>query len=414
MKVYTLCEKKHGPSGRCDDWPKCCDWYDRPTRVDGTRPWVHLPDSALLSHTAACKMAQELRLQHTRIVKGLDPKPKPPAPLLSVYIGALATATAPATGYLGSGRVQRHTSKDKTARVLGRFLTHVGDRPLDTVTKKMIEQWEDAEKGRYSKKSGGTLSENTVQRQVNVVKGLFSYAAEEDDDLKTLALENPCEKIGLRSEPPAARVVWRPEHEWLIEQLPPRYRRPALVARKAGPRRNEILALTKYDLSDPGYFERVGKDKFGYILFQRQKRTDRSLPKEPVPVDYALVQELWSLFKGRPTMHQYVFGDENDVYPKGDTWSSHFTREIRKLGAKHDVDVTGICIHGGRHTATGKMQRGAKGVDIHTAQRMGGWQNVSQVASYSQVPDASMLLAAAQLKRTYQPKKPTPRKQVAK
>ena len=55
-------------------------------------------------------------------------------------------------------------------------------------------------------------------------------------------------RLGIRPQ------IWRPEHDWLIEQLDePLDWLPALIARKAGPRRTEILTLTKSDLSEKGW-----------------------------------------------------------------------------------------------------------------------------------------------------------------
>jgi integrase len=201
-------------------------------------------------------------------------------------------------------------------------------------------------------------------------------------------------------------VLWRPEHDWLIEQLDePLYRLPALIARKAGPRRTEILTLTKHDLSEKGWSYPGVTPKLGHILVRRQKKRDPATPRDTLPIEYAIVQACWKLFKGRPAGHQHVFGNAADVPPDPDGWSSQFSRRVSALGEQHGIDARGVCLHSGRHTATGKMQE-HEGVNAHTAKRMGGWGTVAQVETYTRVPDASMKIAAAALARTYKPKAP--------
>jgi integrase len=381
FRLYRACDRK---ARRCASWPACaCDWYDRPTRPDGRRPWVHLPHTAT-SKELAYRLAIKGRQDAQQIAAGLLAPPVAPAPRLGAAIRA----------YVASPAVQAQATRGKVAKNLAGFLAAVGDRPLDAITPAQIDAWRAGLLRRRSKKTGGTWSRNTVQRVCNSVRGFFTYAVAE------LALTvNPCATLEPWSADPAPRRLWAPDEQWLIEALPPRFGLPLTIGLLCGCRRAEALALTKHDLSPKGFVFPGSRPKLGWIAIQRKKQRGARV-KVRIPLALALVEALRALLTS--PFQEHVFGDPP---PAPDTWSSQLTRQIRALGAAYAVDTRGLSMHGTRHTATTTMQD-LPGVSAQTARTMGGWTTTRMVETYSRPAEASMQVAAMGLARAWQPKRP--------
>lgn len=385
FKLYRWCHKN---GTKCATWPECaCDWYDHPTLViDGIpmRRWVHLPHTATTKQLAY-RLALANRQKHARIAGGLEAPVKPPAPRLSQYIETVAPAST------AQGR-------RKTRKNLLDFLAFTGDQPLDAVSSAVIGAWREALSTRYSKKTGSTWSQNTVQRVYNSVKGLFSHADADTDLADTRYTTNPCAALADLSETPATRRAWPREQDWIIEQLDEYFRLPLMIIRYTGCRRNEALNRTKSDLSEADFALPGFSPKMGWIAIPRQKKTSAQ-PEDRLPIPRTFVKELRRQLKH--PFQQHLFGDPP---PNGDTWSSLLTRALRKIGDEYQVDTRGLCAHGIRHgVITGVQDDGAPAM---VAQKIGGWSDASgpqMVRRYSRVNDKSLLAAAASIAASFQP-----------
>jgi integrase len=383
FRLYRRCEK-NGRAARCPAWPACaCDWYDRPTRPDGRRPWVRLAHTAT-SKELAYRLALKARQDAQQIAAGLVAVPKAPAPRLRAALAA----------YLATPAVQAQATRAKLATNLAHFVAAVGDRPIDAILPPTIDAWRAGLLLRRSKKTGGTWSRNTAQRVFNSVKGFFAYAVAD------LALAvNPCAALPDWSADPAPRRLWAPDEQWLIDVLPPAFGLPLKIGFLCGCRRAEALALTRHDLSPKGFVFPGSSPKLGWIALQRKKKRG-ALVKVRIPIALAIVEELRALIVS--PFQQYVFGDPA---PSPDAWSSQLTRRIRALGATYHLDTRGLCMHGTRHTATTTMQD-LPGVSAQTARNMGGWTTTRMVETYSSPAEASLQVAAMGLAARWKPRKP--------
>lgn len=371
---------------RCAEWPKCgCNYYYR-EQVKGKRAWVCVEKSGYLAETKAHALAVAQRHEERKIDLGLAPKPKVALPLLSIYIEETYLTADVAT--------KQATFATKLKPNLAEFLAVVKDRPLDEVTEDHVEKYRQHLLTLPSKKTGGTLNRNTVQRRFNSVAGLFAYAAE-----KIEGFTNPCAKLDEYKQDPAERVLWHPDQLWLIEALAPRFKLPLKIGRLCGCRRAEALALTKHDLSPKGFYFRGTAPRLGWVALQRKKKGGGRV-KERIPIALTIVNQLRALLQSPFQLH--VFGDPP---PNPDAWSSQLRRQLDALGAEHQIDVRGLCMHGTRHTATTLMQD-APGVSSKTAQQMGGWTTPRMVETYSHPAEAALIAAAAGLARSYKPIKP--------
>lgn len=389
FRLYRRCEAK---GRRCPTWPACaCDWYDRPTRSDGRRPWVHLPETATRKELAY-RLAVKARQDAAQEAAGLLPPPRPPAPGLRAAIRA----------YTATPTVQAQATRAKLAGNLADFLAAVGDRPLDQVTAASIDAWRAGLLQRRSHKTGRTWSRNTAQRVYNSVKGFFAWAVDALEGVPT----NPCAALPDWSADPAPRRLWQPDEQWLIDALPPAFGLPLKIGFLCGCRRSEALALTRHDLSPKGFYFPGSTPRLGWIALQRKKKRV-GLVKVRVPLALTLLAQLRALLKS--PFQEHVFGDPP---PQADAWSSLLTRHLRRLGVEYGIDTRGLCMHGMRHTATTTMQD-LPGVSAQTARNMGGWTTTRMVESYSSPAEASLQVAAMGLAKTWKPVRPKGLKKAA-
>jgi hypothetical protein len=276
----------------------------------------------------------------------------------------------------------------------------VNNRPLDEITGSQIDAWREF-LTRPSKKTGGTWSKNTVQRVYNSVKGLFSRADTDDDLAGTRYVKNPCAKLNDWSETPAVRRAWPRDLDWLITELDDKFRLPLMIMRYTGCRRTEALTRTKHDLSEVGYAIPGFTPKMGWIAIPRQKK-QTAQPADRLPIPVGFVKELRAQVKH--PFQQHLMGDPP---PNADAWSSELTRELRKLGAQHQLDTRGLCAHAIRHgVITGVQDDGASAM---VAEKIGGWSGTSapqMVRRYSRVNEPSLLLAAATIAKSFRPTRP--------
>lgn len=326
-----------------------------------------------MSKAAAYTLAQKKRLDRTLVAGGVKAAPRPAAPLLSTFIAE----------YVKTQRPLQKTADTKLAPTLAHFLAVVRDRLLDGVTDTLIEDWRRT-------CLAIPLSANTVQRRYNSVRGMFREATE-----RGLLVVNPCERLADYAGPVAPRRLWRPDEQWLVNELPDRYRLPLKVGFLCGCRRTEVLSLTKHDLGPTNV-------KISWIFITRLKK--RAAVRVRVPIAGLVVRELAGQLKTPFQLH--VFGDPS---PEPNSWSSLLTRKIRALGKTHHIDTAGLCMHGTRHTATTLLQDTA-GVSSETTREMGGWTTTRMVETYSHPQAAGLQRAAEALAANFRPTRPRARR----
>src|SRR5438477_2218576 len=146
MKLYKRCS--------CDGSARCEHpyWY---------RFWLHGREHRASSHTANRDLAHRIAIKReNQALEGHEKLRKLKTVKLSEHTDA----------YADWAEKTNRSSLLKDRRVLKGFLASVGDRPLDEITAFYVERW----KTLRSKE----VSQSSVNRELNVIRGCFSRAVE--------------------------------------------------------------------------------------------------------------------------------------------------------------------------------------------------------------------------------------------
>lgn len=236
-------------------------------------------------------------------------------------------------------------SSEIDKRVLLAFSDVVGaGKALDAISAFDIERWRRARKNK--------IGRSTINRELNVVRGLFSKAVEWGK-----LHENPAKGVtNYRIDDTRIRVLAPEEIRLVLTQGSATLRLVCRVTLACLPRLNEVLNIHKTDIGTT------------WVQIRRKGgRVDR------VAVSPALRKELWD--RASSSLSGYVFRQRN----RGAV-SAAFTNEFRGLG------LEGVSHHTMRHTGVTMMLEA--GINPRVIQQLAGWTSLRMLARYGHTRDA--------------------------
>jgi integrase len=240
------------------------------------------------------------------------------------------------------------TAESKDKRVLASFAAVVGgSKPIDQITSFDIERWR---KSRTKK-----VERTTVNRELNVISGLFSKAVE----WKRLARSPIAGVARYATDDPEVRTFSRDELRTILTAAPADLALIIRVTVECLPRLSEVLGLRK---------EHVGA---GWIA--RRLKGGKWAQAAVTPE----LSEL--LLKRADPKTGWVFGPKP---PTQAATSVAYTRLFRRLG------ISGVSHHTARHTGVTLMLDA--GVNVRVIQRLAGWTSLRMLERYGHVRDAEM------------------------
>jgi integrase len=257
------------------------------------------------------------------------------------------------------------TAEEKDARILPTFLAIVGDKPLDKVSTFDIERWRQA-RLKTKIRAGRTVSRQTVNRDFNIIRGLFRQAVAWKRLTGSPAkVRKKGEVEGIdcwKTDETPIRVLTAAERAIVLTQLQPRvFSTYCEVTLEALLRVSEVLHLRRDDL--------LGED-----FLQRRLKGGKV---RAIPVSRSLIATLRGYLKTPEQV--YIFGDPP---PKPRSVASLMTRAFRAAGLR------GISHHVMRHTAvTDMLDSGISGKAI---MELAGWTSMRMLQRYGHVRDAEL------------------------
>jgi integrase len=243
---------------------------------------------------------------------------------------------------------KEHRTANKAERVLQQFLTFTADRRIADITTFVVEKWKRAR--------ANDVEQSTVNRELNVVKGLFSRAV----TWKMLAASAAAAVKPYRVDDTRIRVLSDTEVNIVLTKAPPEVALLFRTTFECLPRISELLALKR---------EHIGSS---WIELRRKGgRVER------VDVTPELRRDLLA------HCHRsgYIFGeDPSGEPPTQEAMSVRITRIMRSLS------LHGVSHHTARHTGITWMLE--QGRNPRAIQVLAGWTTLRMLERYGHVRDA--------------------------
>jgi integrase len=250
---------------------------------------------------------------------------------------------------------QRNRTSYKDEAVLNRFLESVGDRLLTEVSPFHIERW--------MTKRAGQVKKSTVNREMNIVRGCFTYAVK----CGRLALSPLRSVEPFRVDNVRLRTCTPDEIKALLDAATKDQKLIGRTTVESLLRVGEAVNLRGEDVAAT------------HITIVNSKNGN----SRHVPVTPELRADLLAR---RHARSGYIFGQgEKGEPPKAAAISVAFSRLARKLGLK------GVSHHTLRHTGASVMV--SNGVSLRAVQAIGGWSSLRMVERYAHVNDAELARA---------------------
>jgi integrase len=240
-------------------------------------------------------------------------------------------------------------SSDKDRRVLESFIVSVGDRLLTDVSAFHVERWK--------RQRAADVSQSTVNRELNIVRGCFSRAVE----WGRLGV-TPLHKVKpYRVDNVRLRVCSPEDIKTLLEGAPLDLALLSRLTLESLLRLSEALGLRREDIG-PSWA----------VVVQSKSGRSRQVP---------LTAETRVALLERCHRSGYIFGVGTDGKPPSAAATSvAFARMASVLG------LSGVSHHVLRHTGATVMVRG--GISLRAVQMIGGWSTLRMVERYAHVTDA--------------------------
>ncbi len=290
---------------------------------------------------------QQEALIKTNLMKGIVKSDRVPGPM---------TFKALTERYLSHPDIRRQsTCQWKEQTVESRLLPWFGKQVLSSISARMIEEYRE-ERRKQKGRQGTTLKISTINRDLALLKHLFSYAIREE-----WLGHNPVSKIRLEKENNARdRVLTPEEFDALQAHSSPHIQAINTTAYLSGMRRGEILNLT---------WDRVDL-KNGLIKLRAEDTKTREARVIP------LTQELTALLRG---LYKVRYLNEPGVFlVKGKSVASiktAFNAACRR------AKIEGFKFHDFRHTAVTNMRRA--GIDHLTIMKITGHKTLDVFKRYN-------------------------------
>lgn len=268
---------------------------------------------------------------------------------------------------------KKNRTSGKDADVLARVLASIGDRRLREVSSFALERWK-AARAKH-------VSQSTVNRELNIVRGCFARGVEWDriarspvrsvkpyrvDNIR-LRILTDAETSRLLSEEATAEAfaaaAAKKKAIKLSPALVPDLRLMARTTLCTLLRLSEVLALRRQD---------IGATEI--VVVNSKSGLGRKVP---------LPAELRAALLGRCHASGWVFGrGETGAPPTAATVSVAFTRWMTHL------KLAGVSHHVCRHTGASNMLR--DGASLRAVQQIGGWTSLRMLERYAHVTDEEL------------------------
>ena len=359
---------------KCPNQETCKHKWREQVMKDGKRRWITLAATKSAARRISDKKRGDRALQQAGI--------------------PLETADKPV--YLLAGHIQEYlahavidhpaTALTKDTPTLATFLASVGNKDLKEVDRADIERWRQGRLKVFSR--GRYLSKETVNRELNIVKGCFSWA----EELNRLEF-SPARKVKpWKTDGFVRPILQTPADYETVRRMEMPYSLINRVTLLALCRLSEVCRLQRTDLSP------VHADE-PYIKVRRKGgRIDK------VPVDAVLMKELRQQLQTPEQVYLFPHQPRRLTTPRKNPWAQGWinpanvsvfnTRYFRAQG------LDGISNHALRHTGTTTQQE--MGTDASTLQVMGGWTSRRMLDIYGHATSKSLRQAVTGAREHYE------------
>lgn len=250
---------------------------------------------------------------------------------------------------------EQHATSNKDVRVLADFLASVGDRPINEVTAFAIDKWR--------LKRAKQVAQSTVDREMNVIRGLFTQAIA----WKKIAVSPAVDVNNFSPDDTRIRVL-SSEEIAIVLGAPAELALLFRVTLECLIRLSEVLGLKK---------EHIGRGAPSIEVLRKGGAVDR----------IAITPGLRDDLLAHCHKSGWVFGEA--PLGKPPTQAATSVRVSRWMEGKL-VDVSH---HTMRHTGITVMLEA--GVNPRVIQKLAGWTSLRMLERYGHVRDAEMVRAVA-------------------
>ena len=331
MNLYKRCD--------CTESCHCALWF---------RFRLHGREHRGSTRTGNRHLAQ--RIAHTRYTDALEGRSTRRLPRVAL--------SAAVRTYLAHVQKEQRTA-NKAERLLNQFQEFIGERRLADISTFLIEKWKLAR--------AQQVELSTVNRELNVIKGMFSRAVE----WKMLTGSPASGVKKYRVDDARIRVLTDAELQTVLTKTPADIALLCRATLECLPRLSELLTLRR---------EHIGSS---WMEIRRKGgRVDR--------VD--VTPELRALLLKRAGRNAFVFVGRTGEPPTQESVSSRITRIMRALG------LGGVSHHTMRHTGVTLMLEA--GVNPRVIQKLAGWTSLRMLERYGHARDAEAQRAVTTMHAT--------------
>jgi integrase len=329
---------------------------------NGKRRWVTLASTKSAARRISDKKRGDRALQESGIP---IEKADEPVFLLAAHIQE----------YLAHAKIDHPaTASTKDEPTLATFLAAVGNQDLTKIDRLAIEHWRQGRLKVFSR--GRFLSKQTVNRELNIIKGCLSWA----EAMGRLEF-SPARKVHpWKTDEFVRPILQTPADYETVRSMPMPYSLINRVTLLALPRLGEVCRLQRTDLSPV-------HAKTAWISVRR-----KGGHVDHVPVDAALMKELRQQLQTPEQRYLFPAQPRRLTVPRTRAWAEGWicpanvsvfnTRYFRERG------MQGISNHALRHTGTTTQQE--NGTDASTLQVMGGWTSRRMLDIYGHATSKSL------------------------
>jgi integrase len=238
---------------------------------------------------------------------------------------------------------------DRSLRALDAMLDRLPQNMrADKLTRARIQKYKNDRGAEVSRKTGRPVSKTTINRELNALKGMLSYAVENDllDENVAAGMKN----IKVQQTENAGNEISREEEEALVKAAVPHLRPLVRVGIHTGMRVDHELIRLQWTAGEPGADHPYVDDDAGEIVVRRSKgkRTRR------IPMNPHVLAALKSIEGSREGHVFHRDGQSLASFPRS-AWKTAIRRAVaalepdsKALREKHPLN--GCTPHSMRHT----------------------------------------------------------------
>lgn len=289
-------------------------------------------------------------------------------------LGTLPSAAGPTVGelfevYLDNVAVKTDSAKWNKLRLMKWMTDPIASRRLASIVTHDIDQWISQRLTEPGGRKGGRISNATVNRELNLMSGAFTYAVKVRKWIKV----NPChgalrpEKSRPRSRPllspaeiRALRIATGYDADPLLKTIGARVGACFLLALETGMRSGEILRLRPRDFFPKERYVHVAALETGGRKGSKSGRASVD-PSRNVPLSTRAQELVEQLLKTRDTDQPYIVG-VNDSQR-----DSNWRKAMKKAGVEE------LTFHDTKHEACTRL---SKFIDVLALSHAVGTKNV--------------------------------------